>query len=228
MATHSGGRTLLSLASVALFLCASAGTADAGGSKHPHFDDRGTLPWHGSLAAARAAARHEGKLVFIEFGRRKCTNCRKLAEEVLPHRRLRARMQRVAVGLAADCDRPERAVVQLFRSHLDKARSLPLVAFITPDGRWITGWQGGLSRGQVEAHLVVADRARRPVSTRSEASRVNLATPRPVPRRTSSRPPSVADLAQEAALRLDWEHAWSLFRAAGAVVDGRTGRAKTP
>jgi hypothetical protein len=38
-------------------------------SSHPHFDDRGTLTWHTSLAEAKAAAAAEGKKIFIEFGR---------------------------------------------------------------------------------------------------------------------------------------------------------------
>ena len=37
--------------------------------KHPHFDDRGTLDWHTSFADAQAAARREGKRIFVEIGR---------------------------------------------------------------------------------------------------------------------------------------------------------------
>jgi len=37
--------------------------------KHPHFDDRGTLDWHTRFDEALAAARAEGKWLFIEFGR---------------------------------------------------------------------------------------------------------------------------------------------------------------
>jgi hypothetical protein len=36
---------------------------------HPHFDDKGTLNWHTSLAAALAEAKADGKRVLIEFGR---------------------------------------------------------------------------------------------------------------------------------------------------------------
>ena len=36
--------------------------------RHPHFDDRDTLDWHTSFAAA-ARAREEGKLLFVEIGR---------------------------------------------------------------------------------------------------------------------------------------------------------------
>jgi hypothetical protein len=36
---------------------------------HPQFNDRGTLDWHTSFAEAKARAKAEGKLLFIEFGR---------------------------------------------------------------------------------------------------------------------------------------------------------------
>ena len=38
-------------------------------TRHPHFDDRGTLDWHTRMADARKAAEREEKLVFIEMGR---------------------------------------------------------------------------------------------------------------------------------------------------------------
>jgi hypothetical protein len=37
--------------------------------KHPHFDDRGTLDWFPSFAEALAAAKRDGKRLFIEIGR---------------------------------------------------------------------------------------------------------------------------------------------------------------
>lgn len=36
---------------------------------HPHFDDRGTLDWSTSFDDAKEAARRDGKLILIEFGR---------------------------------------------------------------------------------------------------------------------------------------------------------------
>ncbi|MGK0219314.1 MAG: hypothetical protein ACI9HE_002816, partial [Planctomycetota bacterium] len=36
---------------------------------HPHFNDRGTLDWHTDFSEALAAAKDQGKLLFIEFGR---------------------------------------------------------------------------------------------------------------------------------------------------------------
>jgi hypothetical protein len=54
-----------------LLLClavpAAAGDDEDG---HPHFDDKGTLPWFTKLTDAQSAARKEGKLVFIEYGRK--------------------------------------------------------------------------------------------------------------------------------------------------------------
>ncbi|MDH3592647.1 MAG: hypothetical protein OER88_12250 [Planctomycetota bacterium] len=48
-----------------------AGAAYTGGdSSHPHFDDKGTLRWQTTLAAAQAQAKKETKLVFIEYGRK--------------------------------------------------------------------------------------------------------------------------------------------------------------
>ncbi len=197
-------------AALALLLVAwSSDTAFADGSRHPDFDDRGTLPWHRSSASARRAARRQGKLVFIEFGRKRCTNCRRLAEDILPQRAVRARMGRVAVGLAANCDHPEREVVRLFRRHLKGARTLPFVAFITPDGRWVTGWAGGINVNRLRRHLDVAEQTQRRLfgsqSTNSNvraARRSTITSPvaasRSAPRRRPpARPPARADCGAE-------------------------------
>jgi hypothetical protein len=49
----------------------AAASAALGGklSPHPHFDDGGTLHWHTKLADAKAAAKRDGRLVLIEYGR---------------------------------------------------------------------------------------------------------------------------------------------------------------
>ena len=36
---------------------------------HPHFNDRDTLDWHPSWQEAQAAAKAQGKRIFIEIGR---------------------------------------------------------------------------------------------------------------------------------------------------------------
>jgi len=61
------------LALATLLALAAAAPARAAGDKrpaHPHFNDGGTLPWYTKLAEAEAAAKKEGKLVFIEYGRK--------------------------------------------------------------------------------------------------------------------------------------------------------------
>jgi len=56
---------------LSLFLVAAGAAAGGKPAGHPHFNDGGTIPWHGKLADASAAAKKEGKLVFIEYGREK-------------------------------------------------------------------------------------------------------------------------------------------------------------
>ena len=144
-------RTIRALALVLplVFLAASLTPAHAG-SSHPYFDDGGTLVWYHRLADAQRAARAEGKLIFVEYGRRRCGSCKVLCNRVLPDPRVRARLSAVAVGLAAECDRPEPAVQAVFDRHLRNAHMLPFAAFLTPDGQWVTGFAGC---GRVESFL---------------------------------------------------------------------------
>ena len=58
------------IALAVLLLCPLAVHAGNKPKAHPHFDDGGTLHWHTQLAAAQAQAKKEGKLVFIEYGRK--------------------------------------------------------------------------------------------------------------------------------------------------------------
>ena len=51
-------------------LLVSGAVAGETKSSHPHFDDQGTLVWYTKLADAQAAAKKEGKLIFIEYGRK--------------------------------------------------------------------------------------------------------------------------------------------------------------
>jgi len=45
----------------------TAAAAEGGG--HPHFADQGVLTWSTKLADAQKAAKKQGKLVLIEYGR---------------------------------------------------------------------------------------------------------------------------------------------------------------
>jgi hypothetical protein len=55
----------------AMLLPAAGAAAGEKPQPHPHFNDGGAIRWHTDLAAASAAAKKQGKLVFIEYGREK-------------------------------------------------------------------------------------------------------------------------------------------------------------
>lgn len=57
------------LAFLAAFAAVASGKDTPRYGHHPHFNDGGTLRWHTDFASAAAAAKKEGKLVFIEYGR---------------------------------------------------------------------------------------------------------------------------------------------------------------
>ena len=65
-----------------------------------------------------------------------------MTARALPNAQIKPRLGAAAIGLAADCDAPEPALEQLFAAHMADATSLPFVAFLTPDGRWIDGYSG--------------------------------------------------------------------------------------
>ena len=108
---------------------------------HPHFNDRETLDWHTSLAAALKSAREQKKLVFIEFGREQCGNCRALVQGVVPHAQVAPILQKQFVALAADCDDPEDAVSAL-SEQLPDAMMLPFAIFTDAQGRFLLGSEG--------------------------------------------------------------------------------------
>jgi hypothetical protein len=127
---------------------------------HPYFDDQGTLSWSTSLDAAVASARAADKLVFIEYGRRECRNCKLLVQTILPACGVRERASAACVGLAADCDEPDPRVEAIFRTGLPCGRTLPFVGIVTSDLRWVTGWQGCIGADEVVGHLALAEACR--------------------------------------------------------------------
>jgi hypothetical protein len=52
-----------------MLLLAGAAVAGDVARPHPHFDGKRVIPWYTKLAEAQAAAKKQGKLVFIEYGR---------------------------------------------------------------------------------------------------------------------------------------------------------------
>ena len=170
-------RTLATTFAATLVLWTSLGRADAGpAGAHPFFPDGGTLAWYVDLQEAQLAARAQNKVLFIEYGRRECPNCRTLVSRVLPTAGLRERFVACAVGLAADCDEPDPKLEALFKIGLGPdAKALPFVAFASPDLEWIGGWAGGMDVPGCAQRLDVAE------SWRGRAAAARAATRRPAP-----------------------------------------------
>jgi hypothetical protein len=192
---------LVRTAAIAMFLLVLlARPSSAGGGRHPHFNDQGTLTWYPTLCEAMEAARAEDKVILMECGRRRCVQCRRLCCQVLPSCEVRERVARVAVGYAANCDCMEPVVDALVKKHLPKANVLPFVGFLRADGTWITGFAGGRNVEQFLGDLAAAEEA--------------LASDRAARRRTEPDPLCRAK-AEEAARRGAWGEVVRLCRQAG-------------
>ena len=161
-------RTLLSaFVAAAILLPAGpfAGAAPgAGPGRHPHFEDQGTLRWYRSWAEASAVARSEGRVVFMDMGRRACPGCQTLVERILPDPRVRQRLARAAVGWSVDADQREAFVDQLRARHLPGETLLPMIGFVRPDGAWITGSAGSVRLDAFLQQLARAEAHARPTA----------------------------------------------------------------
>lgn len=136
---------------------------------HPYFDDAGTLAWYGDLERAKEAGREQGKLLFIEYGRRACCNCRTLVSRVLPAPAVKSRLSAACVGLAADCDEPDPRVESIFRRAMPDASLLPFVAVVSPDLEYVTGWQGAMDVAGCAAELGKIETWREQATRRASA-----------------------------------------------------------
>jgi len=108
---------------------------------HPHFDDKGTLDWQTRYAEALAAAKVQGKLVFIELGRLQCSQCRTLVQNIVTRPDIAPVLQQHYIALAADADDSEDEVIDL-AGNLDDAYMLPFVMFCDANGAFLGGSSG--------------------------------------------------------------------------------------
>jgi len=123
---------------------------------------------------------------------------------VLPAKRVKDRIAALAVGLATDCDRPEQEVASLLVANLPGAGTLPFVAFVTPELKWIEGFSGYRDEG---AFLKVLDTAEKsPLLNASEEGRKKLA--------------GLVEKAGKAAEKGEWKGVLAACRE-GADVTGR-------
>lgn len=111
---------------------------------HPHFDDRDTLDWNTRWSEAQEHARGQNKLIFVEFGREQCGNCRALVGSAVPHPEVAALLNSHFVALASDCDDPEDEILAL-AEHMPDAMSLPFVILADAQGRFLAGSEGAQS-----------------------------------------------------------------------------------
>jgi len=111
---------------------------------HPHFDDKGTLDWQTRYAEALAAAKAQGKLVFIELGRLQCSQCKTLVQNIVTRPDIAPVLQQHYIALAADADDSEDEVIDL-AGNLDDAYMLPFVLFADADGRFLGGNSGAIN-----------------------------------------------------------------------------------
>ena len=119
---------------------------------HPHFDDGGTLDWHRHWDEAAAAAKADGKLVFVEMGRELCGQCRSLVQRVVPLPAVANLLRERYVALASDADAPEGPVVEL-AMQLEGATMLPFVLLADGDGRFLGGSAGSVDPERLAAML---------------------------------------------------------------------------
>lgn len=174
-------RRALALAAVVASVTGLVGPAEPAAAGHPLFNDHGTLEWYRTLDEACAAARAQGKLVFVDSSRLACGNCRALVGRILPCDIVRDRIRAAAVGYADDCDSPDPRTWAMFGRFLPNAVMLPLVGFVTPDLQWVTGWSGFADPQTVAGHLSRAEsvlatrraegRARDDIARRAEEER---------------------------------------------------------
>jgi len=110
-------------------------------STHPHFDDGGAVRWHADLTEALREAGADQRLVFIEYGREQCTQCKDLVLNVIPREEIRTLLGERFVCLAADCDASDDEVDEI-AAKLDGAEMLPFVMVTDARGQYLDGLSG--------------------------------------------------------------------------------------
>ena len=127
---------------LAMLLCIwvwlPAPSADAAASKHPNYDDGGTLRWYTNLDEARRTARQEKRLLLVEVsvaGSRPCANVIGLIGDPA----IRGRIAPLAVGHPVDARRGS-PLVPTLRANLPTGTHLPWLGFVTPEGTWVSGF----------------------------------------------------------------------------------------
>ncbi len=128
----------------------------------------------------------------------------------MPNPKVRKRLNKLAVGLAAHCDPPkvEEKLLHDFTKRFHPAPSLPFVAFVTHDYKWVHGFHGGRSVKQFLADLDIV-----------EASALL-----PADEKIEKQLAALAEKATAAADEEDWAGVVKLSRQAGKTKGNCEGR----
>lgn len=80
-----------------------------------------------------------------------------LVQQALPDASIKSRISDLAVGLAINCDQPQPDVRKIFAEHLPDATGLPLVALLTQEGDWVSGYSGWKDTAQFSDWLAAVE-----------------------------------------------------------------------
>lgn len=109
---------------------------------HPYFNDNRAAQWYSRLDEGLAAARRDGRRVFVQIGRVPCGGSRALVEKVIPKEEIAEFLREhfVCVGLSADDPDPSIAALV---ARLPKREPTPLCVYLGPDGTPLHSTAGG-------------------------------------------------------------------------------------
>jgi hypothetical protein len=183
-------------AALLLLLVGSRQPAEADPSRHPLYNDGGTLSWYLDLAEAQRAAAREGKLLLIAVSIPESRACSSVIG-MIGDPEVKARMAQLCVGHHIN-GRISSPLYRTFRANLPPGSYLPWMGFFTPATGWVSGFSPSqrttltelrrrflVALGEAEAHQrrAAAARAPRVSSMRESAS----ARGNEVPRTSSTR-----------------------------------------
>ncbi len=110
-------------------------------NSHPHFDDQGANHWFVTLEGGIDEAKRSGRMIFVEFGRKACSECRNLVEVLLVDDQVGDKLRTNFVTVAADADSDDPAILAL-AMQVQNATTLPYVMFADAEGLLLHGFSG--------------------------------------------------------------------------------------
>ena len=113
-------------------------------NSHPHFNDKGAHTWFVTLQGGLEEAKRSGRMVFVEFGRKACTDCRALVEGLLVDASVSDKLSTNFVTVAADADSDDDSIMDLV-IQIPNASTLPYVMFADSEGQLLHGFSGPCS-----------------------------------------------------------------------------------